>query len=823
MSMAHIFCSAGKSVETSLDAADTSVRATLSKRSACMGIALIAALACCAADTPLSLEEAAARQAPDYSPKYEGRSVIVSGQVSGRTIHLATNIVHLGIQERGHGLILETTGTMLDRLSAGDWVEAHGRVLQRWGLPVVAVSKIATVSSGAPPWPVSLPPAEVQRMDRLGQLVVTEGQVIEAGSNFGGAYLRIGSSGSALKVFLPNPNRGFAGFAVGELVRVTGVAYQYCPNPPYVDQFELLIGDVKDVVRVNRSLGQQMLVMWPVLALPAVIGFLWWRREIRSRKQREMLRTIYKLGEEILSAASSPEILNKIALVLPKILHVTAARLYIYDRGTKMLNPAGEHPASGVSIDSPSGLVQTSAVTCFQNHTLLAIPDTRGHPFPPTENQPSSPLPYSILFVPMLAQGEPVGVFQVDNDREAWNFSPDERAVAQHLANQMGLAIKLLQQRSFREQLSRSEKLAAVGRLISGVVNDLQTPLEAISSMADSALEQHSGSAPGHELLVIASEARRASAIVTRLVSFVQPEHAQAEPVELNLLLRNLIKFREHEWKACGIQLRNLTKEKPLYVLGSQGQLEQVFLNLFVHAEQALEEAQEKRIMVRADALANRVFIEIGYTAALQRAAAAEGAPQQANPPQGEAATLGLDVCRSIVAGHSGELRISSSGNESRFEIELPAISPERIDVPPSPLEPTQPSRRWTALMLEPEEFVERKLVEWLSNRGYRVVPVRSSEVGLDLVQRMRFDVVFCSTHLTGLNWVEFFDRVRGRVGAFTLLAEAFSQDLSTHFRGEGRYVLQKPIEQSQFDRTVAAIEGRLAGVEARAPEVESY
>jgi CheY-like chemotaxis protein len=394
--------------------------------------------------------------------------------------------------------------------------------------------------------------------------------------------------------------------------------------------------------------------------------------------------------------------------------------------------------------------------------------------------------------------------------------------VAQHLANQMGLAVKLLQQRSFREQLSRSEKLAAVGRLISGVVNDLQTPLEAISSMADSALEQQTGP-PGHELLVIASEARRASAIVTRLVSFVQPEHAQAEPVDLNILLRNLMQFREHEWKACGIQLRNLTKDKPLYVLGSQGQLEQVFLNLFVHAEQSLEEAPEKWIKVRADRLAHRVFIEIGYSASLQRAAPADGSAPEGISSQGEAATLGLDVCRSIVAGHSGELRISSSGQESLFEIELPSIAPEQLPKPAAPAEAAPSSRRWTALLLEPEEFVERKLVEWLANRGYRVVPVRSSEVGLDLVQRMRFDVVLCSTHLAGLSWVEFFDRIRGRVGAFTLLAEAFSQDLSTHFRGEGRYVLQKPIEQNQFDRTLAAVEGRLLGTEARGPEVKSY
>lgn len=773
-----------------------------------------------AADVPLSLKEAAARKPSDFSPQYEGRSVLVSGQVSAPPVHVP-NFVHLAIQDRGHGLILETTGTMFDHLSPGDWVDAHGRIAGRWGLPVVAVSKIAVVSTGAPPVPLSLSLAAIQSLDRVGQLVIGEGPVIEAGSNFGGAYLRIGSSNAAsLKVFLPGLGRGFTGFAVGELVRVTGIAYQYCPVPPYSDQFELLIGDVKEVARVNRSWARQMLALWPGLALVAVIGLLWWRREIKSAKQREMLRTIYSLGEEVLSAASSPEILSRISQVLPKVLSVTEVKLYIYDRGTKMLNPAGEPPGSGLSIDAPSGLVETSAVTCFQNQTLLAIPDTRNHPFPPSASEPpSSPLPRSILLVPMLAQGEPVGVFQLD----ARNFSREERAVVQHLANQIGLAVKLLQQRSFREQLSRSEKLAAVGRLISGVVNDLQTPLEAISSMADSALEQHTGPPPGHELLVIASEARRASAIVTRLVSFVQPEHAQAEPVELNLLLRNLMQFREHEWKACGIQLRNLTKNQPLYALGSQGQLEQVFLNLFVHAEQALEEAREKRITVRADSFASRVFIEIGYSAGLQGAGAAEGAPAEGSAPAGEAATLGLDVCRSIIAGHSGEIRISATGHESLFKIEFPSISPEQAGVQAAPAEPLHSSRRWTALLLEPEEFVERRLVEWLSNRGYRVVPVRSPEVGLDLVQRMRFDIVFCSTHLAGLNWVEFFDRVRGRVGAFTLLAEAFSQDLSMHFRGEGRYVLQKPIEQNQFDRTLAAVEGRLASAEPRAPEVKSY
>lgn len=771
-----------------------------------------------AADPALSLSDAGARKLPDYAPLHEGSAIVVGGQVSIRPIHIGGH-VHVAIQEHRHGLILECATSLCDRLAPGDWVEAQGRVTERWGLPVVAVTKVSIVSSGAPPLPVNVSTADVQSLETVGQLVVTEGVVVEAGMNFGGAYLRMGPVPRSLKVFLPNAlaaQKGFAGIAIGETVRVTGIAYQYCPQPPYNDQFELLIGGVNDVVHLNRPWLTQTRALWPVLLFLLGAGLYWRRREVASRRQREALRTIYNLGEEILSAASTAEILSKFAAVAPKVLRASGVGLYVFDRGANNLNPVAEALAPGFLADAPVGLIQSSIATCFANRTLFVIPDTRKHPFPPTAGeQPSAPLPRSILFVPMLAQGEPVGVLQVHNDRRSRTFSSDEQAVAQYLANQMGLAVKLLQQRSFREQLSRSEKLAAVGRLISGVVNDLQTPLEAISSMADSALEQHTGSAPGHELLVIASEARRAAAIVTRLVSFAQPEHAQPEPVELNALLRSLIQFREHEWKACGIQLRNLTKDKPLYALGSQGQLEQVFLNLFVHAEQSLEEALEKRITVRADKLANRVFIEIGYSAPLRRASTPDALA--------EGGALGLELCRSIVAGHGGELRISSASQESKFEIELPLVSLEELAAENASAAPAQPARRWTALMLEPEEFVERKLVEWLSNRGYRVVPVRSSEEGLDLVQRVRFDVVFCSTHLTGLNWVEFFDRVRGRVSAFALLAEAFSQDLSTHFRGEGRYVLQKPIEQSQFDRTLAAIEGRLIAVEDRTPEVESY
>lgn len=776
----------------------------------------------------MTLDEAGLRKEPEYAPAHEGKPVVVTGQVSTKPLHVL-DYVHVAIQDHGVGLILEGKGDQFDQLSAGDWVEARGKVGRRGGLPVVVVSKVFTVSGGAAPIPKAVPVEDLHTFQHTGQLVTTEGRVVGQGENAGGAFLLLGPQDNPLKVFLPGLSGGrFRHVSRGDGVRVTGIAYQYCPNPPYNRHFELLIGGESAIARFSYGWLHDLWSWKQWLALLIVPALYWWRREHLARVQRETLRTMYGLGEEILEASSAPEIAGRIEAVVPQVLRVTAVRLYLYDRGSNALNlvppPASEGTApdpraAPIILDAPAGPVQTSAANCFRERNLIAIADTRrGVRLSGDKGQ------RSYLFVPMMAQGEAVGVFQIESERHR-NFTPDAMAAAQHLANQVGAAAKLLQQRSFREQLSRTEKLAAVGRLISGVVNDLQTPLAAISSMAESALENYSisvkdkNSALGHELLVIASESRRASAIVSRLVSFAQAEETQAEPVELNQLLRSLIRFRDREWKACGIQLRNLLKDEPLFVMGSQGQLEQVFLNLFVHAEQSLQDAAEKKITVRADVLAKRVFIELSYT---DGGGFASRGASNAQLPEGEVSALGLDVCGSILAGHGGEIRIAHTpGRESAFEIELPWLPMDQA-VEHAVETREEGNRRWTAMILEPEEWVGKRLLEMVSARGYRVVPVTNSDEGLDLVGRMRFDVVMCSTRLEGLNWVEFFDRVRGRVGAFCLLAEAFSHDLSTHFKGEGRCVLLKPIDKSQFDRTFEAIEARLTNADLRAPELES-
>jgi CheY-like chemotaxis protein len=349
-----------------------------------------------------------------------------------------------------------------------------------------------------------------------------------------------------------------------------------------------------------------------------------------------------------------------------------------------------------------------------------------------------------------------------------------------------------------QEQLFRTEKLAAVGRLISGVVNELQTPLASISDLARRALDKARGFGAEREVSAIDAEAQRAAAMVARLVSFAA-EQVEARPVSVTALLHNLIEFREGDRKASGIKVRDLTAQEPLYVLGSQGQLEQVFLNLLVHAEQSLANAPQKVITVRTSVLAKRLVVEVAYTG------------QPASRKAEEIAGV-LGVTRSVIAGHGGEVRlIEKSHADPRFEVELPLTTArERTPLAAASSGVSEYSRGMTALVIEPDEVAQRQLMGLLAARGYRVVPVGNADTGLELAQRMKIDAAFCSLHAPGLNWVELSERMQPRVSGFILLSDGYDSELASNFEGYNRYVLAKPFQETELERVLRDLEPSL-------------
>ena len=772
------------------------------RRGAC-SLALAAALCLPGlAQLRLPLEQLGARKPPSFTPAYAGQTVVARGVVSARAFHFPDNTL-LAFEDSRGGAVVEVPPDSLsvNGYQPGDEIEVQGTVSARAGMVTILPSEIRSLGRQAAPAPRDLPLEDLLGFQHLGQLVRTGGRVIDIGETTGGVYLTLSSRKGDYRLFIPHAlgvvSASLADFSKGDKVETTGVAHQYCTTAPYDRWFDLLVGDPSQLIRTERSGALSPLSVAIGLGTVLIIGFVLWNRERRLRWQRERLRKTYQLGEEILSASSMEAILTGISESLPRILGVTRVHLYVYNRGTKALNAvvSGGHQPVSISLSSPPGGTHAGAVACFHYRTLLVIPDIDRSPFPIAAGA-GEDSPKSLLFVPMLSQGEVVGVLELDQDDRARDFTTDEQALAQHLGNQIGVAIRLLDQRSVQEQLFRTEKLAAVGRLISGVVNELQTPLSSISELASRALVKSHMTPADREVSAIAAEAQKASAIVSRLVSFAAAEQGEARPVCVSTLLRSLIEFRERDWKASGIRVQDLTSPEPVFVLGSHGQLEQAFLTLFVHAEQSLAEAPEKTITIRTSILGKRLVIEIAFTA-----------PSDARAPQETAAVLG--VTRSVIAGHGGEVRLIEKSNaEPRFEVELPLTAGERVGTAAPLSAPLRDAhRRMTALVIEPDDTVQRQLLALLAARGFRVVPVDNADTGLDLTQRMRFDSAFCSVHAPGLNWVELSERLQSRVGAFILLADHYDAELAADFEGDGRFVVAKPLQEADLERVLNAMD----------------
>ncbi len=534
---------------------------------------------------------------------------------------------------------------------------------------------------------------------------------------------------------------------------------------------------------------------WLVLLVLVALGVaIWWARTQQLDAQRRSMRAFYTLNEQIFAAPSPAEIAERLAETLPSILQATTVRLYLWDRRTASLEsvPTSADPAPvAFPLEGSAEGLAAGAVKCFQTRALINIPDVRRNPL--VNAGWKSGMSRSVIFAPLLAQQDVLGVIEVGSTRRLGFFTPEEQATLHHLANQVAASLKLEEQQAVREQLFRSEKLAATGQLISGVASDLRAPLERIQELASSLIGADGSSQIERGLKQLTAEAQRAAEIVSRLVSFARPAETGARLVDVNALGSGLLQFREPEWKVLGLRVQNHLSPEPALVLGVQGQIEEVFLNLLVAAEQAAARSAAKTLEVSSGVLAGRVVVEIHYPD--------DGA-------EGAAAESNLEVCRVIVQNHGGELRVRSQSGGMSFDVDLP-LAPG-VDPRPVRSAPAAARRVLTLMLVDVDLGAQRQLLGLLAAHGHRVVPARPEEAG-DLAHRLRFDGVVWALRPGGAKWSDFQERLRELIPTFVLVSDGYDADLAASLQESGGYLLGRPLEEPELERVLGAVEARTA------------
>jgi PAS domain S-box-containing protein len=224
------------------------------------------------------------------------------------------------------------------------------------------------------------------------------------------------------------------------------------------------------------------------------------------------------------------------------------------------------------------------------------------------------------------------------------------------------------------EQMVQTEKLTSLGLLAAGVAHEVNTPLAVISNYIQMLAKQIPEGDPRQKTIErIVKQTFRASEIVNNLLNFSRTGAAEFVEVDLNSVLEETLTLVQHPFKTARVNvIKNYTEQLPP-VLGSMTRLQQVFLNLFMNARDAMPSGG--MLEVRTGAHNGSVAVEVTDTGS---GIPAENLHRIFDPffttkATGRGTGLGLSVSYGIIKEHAGKVDVRSTpGKGTSFRLEFP-------------------------------------------------------------------------------------------------------------------------------------------------------
>jgi two-component system NtrC family sensor kinase len=232
------------------------------------------------------------------------------------------------------------------------------------------------------------------------------------------------------------------------------------------------------------------------------------------------------------------------------------------------------------------------------------------------------------------------------------------------------------QRERMEEQMSQTEKLTSLGLLAAGVAHEVNTPLAVISNYIQMLAKQMPEGDPRQGIIEkIVKQTFRASEIVNNLLNFSRTSATELADIDVNRVVEETLSLVAHPLKTSQIQVvKQLGGTLPA-VRGSANKLQQVFLNLFLNARDAMPSGG--MLEVRTAAHNGSVEVEVADTGA--------GIPREhihrifdpffTTKASGRGTGLGLSVSYGIIKEHAGKIDVRSTpGKGTSFHVEFPAV-----------------------------------------------------------------------------------------------------------------------------------------------------
>jgi two-component system NtrC family sensor kinase len=554
--------------------------------------------------------------------------------------------------------------------------------------------------------------------------------------------------------------------------------------------------------------------------------------EIR-RRNRELL-VLNSIGQTLTESMDLSDSLHRTLRQMAELFSLDATSLYLFEQdGTELRRIAAVGHRSEFSKHFPPVSVNPELMQHIKavHATFLS---TQGLSLPPIFRDAQLKEEILASYIVVLWSKDRVIGGLVVASRTPREFSPADVNLLIAVGSQISSAIErsiLYEEtrqayenlRRTQEQLLHSEKLAAVGQLISGVAHELNNPLTAILGYSQLLTSSGQMGQQGIEYAdKLYKQAQRTHRIVQNLLSFARQHKPERVPVQINQALEETLALRDYDLRMHNIRVHLDFAENLPVTAADPHQLQQVFLNMVNNAVDAiLEHSTEGDLWVRTAFNGDQLCIEFTDSGPGVKDASRVFDPFYTTKPVGKGTGLGLSICYGIITEHGGTIRVRNiPARGASFSIELP-LQPVASLAFPTPGQGSILGRDGRILLVDRDDSVLEAVGTILRGRDHRVRTARGIHEALAMLEKEDFDLIVADLQISdganGIGLGEWLAEHKPALGRrlIWMCAVAPSEDAGERIAGNGRPILQKPFKAN--DLLAAVDELLLSNVQAAA------
>jgi len=361
-------------------------------------------------------------------------------------------------------------------------------------------------------------------------------------------------------------------------------------------------------------------------------------------------------------------------------------------------------------------------------------------------------------------------------------------------------------QRLLGQQLEQLEKMAAIGRVVTGIAQELNNPLADVLDYVPM-VEQCSMDSTARSIVdAVFTKAERAGHLVQNVLVLAGTAESQHVPFDLNEIVRNVALRRGA--RHCGLEL-DITVDLELNLprtLGYPSQIEQVITSLMAHAEDAIAGTVNGQgsIQVQTGRRAGRVLVQI----------ADNGQARDSIRIFTPGSTgVGLNVCAEIAKDHGGDLYAwNANGNGSTFTLELPVFGQESVSTSSS-VSLGKLLQNKSVMVVDDEIQISELIYDVLMRYGASVQVSSSSVDACERLHEKDYDLIICDQFLPGLSGENLYRLMKSENPARSPLflfitGEALTAQVRQFYAQSGVQYLRKPF---RIQDLIDAVEGLLS------------